>query len=142
MRIASRQSAVIKTFDAVEIRVRFRAKTRIGDPGLYVGVLTTDYQRVAGLDFKDFATMTPVSPGETLELGFCVQDFPLMPGRYQLELHLKDMASGKIEALPRTFPFEVVETPIYNGRKLDRWFGTLALHATPLVTTSKECLSR
>jgi lipopolysaccharide transport system ATP-binding protein len=137
VRIGPRESPLLKTFDDVEIWVRFRAKTRISDPGLYVGVLTLDHQRIAGLDFKDFATATPVSAGEVSQLGFCVQDFPLLPGCYQLELHLKDMAAGTIEIVPQTFPFEVVETPVYNGRKLDRWFGVSALHATPLVMTAE-----
>jgi len=55
---------------------------------------------------------------------------PLLPGVYQLEVHLKDMARGLIEMVPRAYQFEVAETQVYGGRKLDRWFGTVGLRAS------------
>src|SRR5688572_25916389 len=39
-------SSVIKTFEPVEIRVRFRAKVDIADPGLYISVLTNEFDRL------------------------------------------------------------------------------------------------
>ena len=138
VRITSSKGALIKPFDDVEIRVRFRAKADVRDPGLYVGVLTLDHQRITGLDFKDFTSISPVNSGESVELGFRISEFPLLPGQYQLELHLKDMAAGKVEFVPQLWRFEVAEVPVYGGRKLDRWFGAVALDAAPLCVLDKS----
>jgi hypothetical protein len=78
-------------------------------------------------------TIPSIGEGEEVELGFQVESLSLLPGLYQLELHVKDMATQKIEMVPQYFPMEVVETPVYGGRKLDRWFGTIALKAKPIV---------
>src|SRR5262249_34392540 len=98
--ISADRSPVIKTFDSVEIRVRFVAKTDIMDPGLFVSILTMDSQRLTGLDFKDFASAAPLRAGETCELGFTIESLPLLPGTYQLEVHLKDMGRWLIEIVP------------------------------------------
>jgi lipopolysaccharide transport system ATP-binding protein len=123
------QSRIIKTFEPVEIKVRFVAKADVVDPGLYVSILTPDARRLTGLDFKDFATAAPLRAGETCELGFAVESLPLLPGAYQLEIHLKDMSRGLVEIVPRAYRFEVAETQVYGGRKLDSWFGNIGLRA-------------
>ena len=129
VQIKSNHSPVIKTFDPVEVKVRFIPKVEVGDAGLYISILTTDMRRLTGLDFKDFATAPVLKAGEICELGFAVESLPLLPGTYQLEIHLKDMARGLIEMVPRAYQFEVAETQVYGGRKLDRWFGTVGLRA-------------
>ena len=129
VQITSDHSPVIKTFDPVEVKVCFVPKAEVGDAGLYVSILTTDSRRLTGLDFKDFATAPRLQAGEVCELGFAVESLPLLPGTYQLEVHLKDMARGLIETVPRAYQFEVAETQVYGGRKLDRWFGTVGLRA-------------
>jgi len=131
--IGSESSPVIKTFDPVQVKVRFVPKTEIKDPGLYISILTMDSQRLTGLDLKDFITTASLPAGEVAALGFKIESLPLLPGSYQLEIHLKDMASGLIEFVPRTFKFEVAETEVYGGRKLDRWFGNVGLRARPLA---------
>ncbi len=131
--ISSESSPIIKTFDPVQVKVRFVPKTDIKDPGLYISILTMDSQRLTGLDLKDFITTAALPAGEVAELGFRIESLPLLPGSYQLEIHLKDMASGLIEIVPRTFKFEVAETEVYGGRKLDRWFGNVGLRARPLA---------
>ncbi len=70
--------------------------------------------------------------GEPAELGFTIESLPLLPGSYQLEIHLKDMARRLVEFVPRTYKFEVAETEVYGGRKLDGWFGNVGLKARPL----------
>ena len=129
VQISSSHSPVIKTFDSVEVKVSFVPKAEVADAGLYVSILTPDFRRLTGLDFKDFATAPPLKAGEVCELGFAVESLPLLPGVYQLEVHLKDMARGLIETVPRAYQFEVAETQVYGGRKLDRWFGTIGLRA-------------
>ena len=138
IRIRSTRGAVIKTFDPVEITVQLTAKTDIADPGLFIGFLTPDGHRLAGLDFKDFLTVEPMLAGATRELGFRIDKLPFLAGRYQLELHVKDMATFRIEQIAELFPFEIVETPVYGGRKLDAWFGNIGLLAQPLVVESTE----
>jgi len=130
--ISSRVGPVIKTFDPVEVKVRFVPKSEIKDPGLYVSILTMDSRRLTGLDLKDFATSAALPAGEPAELGFTIESLPLLPGTYQVEIHLKDMARRLIEFVPRTFKFEVAETEVYGGRKLDGWFGNVGLRAKPL----------
>lgn len=132
VQISSSHSPVIKTFDPVEVKVSFVPKAEVADAGLYVSILTPDLRRLTGLDFKDFATAPPLQAGEVCELGFAVESLPLLPGMYQLEVHLKDMARGLIETVPRAYQFEVAETQVYGGRKLDRWFGTIGLRARAL----------
>jgi hypothetical protein len=128
---------VIKTFDPVEVRVRFVPKTEIRDPGLYVSFLTLDSRRLTGLDLKDFITAAPLPARQVAELGFMIESLPLLPGAYQLEIHLKDMARHLVEIIPRTFEFEVAETDVYGGRKLDRWFGNIGLRARALDLSRK-----
>ena len=130
--ITSASGPVIKTFDPVSVKVRFVPKTEIKDPGLYVSILTMDSRRLTGLDLKDFITTASVGAGEVAELGFTIESLPLLPGSYQLEIHLKDMSRQLIEIVPRTFKFEVAETEVYGGRKLDGWFGNVGLRARPL----------
>jgi hypothetical protein len=91
-----------------------------------------DSRRLTGLDLKDFITAASLPAGEVAELGFTIESLPLLPGTYQLEIHLKDMARRLIEIVPRTFKFEVAETEVYGGRKLDGWFGNVGLRARPL----------
>jgi len=134
VRITSSEGPLVKTFDDVEIRVRFRTKKQVRDPGLYIGVLTLERQRITGLDLRDFTTVPPLLAGETAELGFSIKALPLLPGQYQLELHLKDMADHKVEFVNENFRFEVAEVPVYGGRNLDTWFGLLGLRATPITT--------
>jgi lipopolysaccharide transport system ATP-binding protein len=129
----SASGPVIKTFDPVQVKVRFIPKTEIKDPGLYVSILTMDSRRLTGLDLKDFITTESLPVGEMAELGFTIESLPLLPGTYQIEIHLKDMAKRLIEIVPRTFKFEVAETEVYGGRKLDGWFGNVGLRARPLA---------
>ena len=123
------EGEVIKTFGEVEIKVTVTAKEDIVDPGVYISILTTENVRLAGLDFKDFTTIPKVQAGETIELGFVLDELPLLAGTYQIEIHLKDMALYKIERIAGVFPFDVVETNVYGGRKLDGWFGRIGLKA-------------
>jgi lipopolysaccharide transport system ATP-binding protein len=132
VQISSIAGPVIKTFDPVQVKVQFVPKTEIKDPGLYVSILTMDSRRLTGLDLKDFVTTDSLHAGEAGELGFTIESLPLLPGAYQLEIHLKDMARMLVEIVPRTFKFEVAETEVYGGRKLDGWFGTVGLRARPL----------
>jgi lipopolysaccharide transport system ATP-binding protein len=131
--MTSATGPVIKTFDPVHVKVRFIPKSEIKDPGLYVSILTMDSRRLTGLDLKDFITTASLPAGEVAELGFTIDSLPLLPGSYQLEVHLKDMAKRLIEIVPRTFKFEVAETEVYGGRKLDGWFGNVGLRARPLA---------
>src|SRR5215213_1609675 len=131
--VTSVTGPVIKTFDPVQVKVRFTPKAEIRDPGLYVSILTMDSRRLTGLDLKDFITTASLPAGEVAELGFTIESLPLLPGTYQLEIHLKDMARRLIEIVPRTFKFEVAETEVYGGRKLDGWFGNVGLRARPLA---------
>ena len=136
--VTSVSGAVVKTFDPVQVRVRFVPKAEIRDPGLYVSFLTMDSRRLTGLDLKDFVTSAPLPAGEPAELGFTIESLPLMPGTYQVEIHLKDMARHLIEFVPQTFQFEVAETEVYGGRKLDGWFGNIGLRAQPLENIARK----
>ena len=139
VRVTSSEGSIIKTFDDIEIRIRFTSKVDVREPGLYVGIHTLENQRIAGLDFRDFQTAPLIHAGETVEMGFRLAEMPFLPGDYELELHLKDMAEHRIEIVPRAYPFEVAETPIYGGRKLDSWFGHVGLNAVSIL---KQNLSK
>jgi lipopolysaccharide transport system ATP-binding protein len=130
VRITSENGPVIKTFDPIGVRIRYSTKVDALDPSFYVGFLTLENERLAGLEFRDFRALPPIRAGRTTEVGFNVECFPLMPGGYQLEIQMKDMASGKVELLPRMLRFEVVESPVYGGRKTDHWFGRVGLRAS------------
>jgi len=127
--IGSEEGSVIKTFDNVKIRVKVKAKTDIVDPGLYVGLLTRDNQRIAALDLKDFQTVPGITSGDSFELGFDISALPILPGSYELEVFLKDLGHHKIELVPRRVGFDVVESPVYGGRKIDSWYGQVGLRA-------------
>jgi lipopolysaccharide transport system ATP-binding protein len=129
IRIACPHALVIKTFDPVEITVTFQPKIAIADPGFYVGLRSDDGNLLAGLDSKDFYTADSVQAGQTVTLGLAIESLPLLPGRYKLEVWLRDMATHLFELVPRHRDFEVVETPVYGGRQLDKWFGKLGLRA-------------
>jgi lipopolysaccharide transport system ATP-binding protein len=130
--------SVIKPFDPVSITVEFTPKFQVRDPGLYVGILTSEEERLAGLDLKDFGTSPPISAGQRARLGFKIASLPFVPGSYRLEIHLKDIASHRIEKLPKNATFEVAEVPVYGGRKLDQWFGSTVLKLDGLLITSQK----
>ena len=136
--IESVSGPVIKTFDPVQVKVRFSPKADIQDPGLYVSILTVEGRRLTGLDLKDFITTASLATGQPAELGFTIESLPLLPGSYQLEIHLKDMARGLVEIVPQTFEFEVAETEVYGGRKLDSWFGNVGLRARAMDFSRKD----
>ena len=123
------EGSVIKTFGDVKIRIKVKAKTDIVDPGLYIGLLTLDNQRIAALDLKDFQTVSAISSGDSVELGFDISALPILPGTYELEVFLKDVGHHKVELVPQRLRFDVVESPIYGGRKIDAWYGQVGLHA-------------
>ena len=123
---------MIKTFEPAEIKVRFTPRINIQDPGIYLSILTVENVRIAGLDFKDFRTIPPIQAGDSAEMGFVVESLPLLPGTYRLEIHLKDMATHAVEIVPRSYSFDVAETAVYGGRKLDTWFGTVGLQVQPI----------
>lgn len=125
-------SPVIKTMEQVEIRVEVTAKTDIVEPGLYVCFQTLDSLRIAGLEYTDFAIVPPLAAGETMSLGFTINEFPLLAGSYQMEVYVKDKARAMAEMVPQSFRFDVAEVPVYGGRKMDHWFGLVALNAAPL----------
>jgi lipopolysaccharide transport system ATP-binding protein len=127
--VSSQEGPVIKTFDTVEIRVRVLAKKEVRNPGMFVSILTLDNQRVAALAFNDFMKINALKPGESCELGFHIERFPLLAGEYQIEIDLTDLDHYKIELVNRQYLFEVVESPVYEGRKIDRWFGLVGLQA-------------
>ncbi len=133
VQVASVNSPVIKTFDPVEVSVQFIPKADIADPGLYVSILTLESRRLTGLDLKDFTSAVSLPAGRLCELGFRIESLPLLPGAYQLEIHLKDMSRHLIEVVPRAYQFEVAETQVYGGRKLDGWFGNIGLRARALA---------
>jgi len=138
VQVTSAAGPVIKTFDRVEMKVRFIPKTDILDPGVYMSILTMDSRRLTGLDFKDFITAAPLRAGEPAELGFVIESLPLLAGTYQVEVHLKDMSRHLIEFVPQTYEFEVAETDVYGGRKLDRWFGYIGLRAGGFENSCKS----
>ena len=133
--VTSQTADVIKTFEEVEVKVVLTPKVDIGDPGLYVSILTTENSRIAGLDLKDFCSVPPIKAGESVEMGFLISELPLLHGTYQLEIHVKDIACNKIERVGHLFQFDVAEATVYGGRKLDRWFGSVGLKASALQTT-------
>ena len=126
--IKSETSPVIKTFDTVRISVKFIPKVAIPLPVIFVSILTLESRRLASLDFRDFGTAVPVESGEACELGFTIEALPLLPGPYQLEIHLLNFRE-QFELVPHTYQFEVAETQVYGGRKLDHWFGKVGLRA-------------
>jgi len=126
--IGSESSPVIKTFDPVRISVKFIPKVAIPDPGLFISILTLESRRLASLDFRDFATAAPLAPGELCELGFTIESLPLLYGPYQLEVYLKN-SRDMLELVPHSYQFEIAETEVYGGRKLDHWFGKVGLRA-------------
>ena len=135
--IRSESSPVIKTFDPVRISARFIPKTDIAEPGLFVSILTMESRRLASLDFRDFATVVPVKAGEVCEQGFTIESFPLLPGFYQLEIHLRN-GRELFELVPHAYQFEVAETQVYGGRKLDDWFGRVGLKAQALGSATDK----
>lgn len=125
--IRSLDGPVIKTFDDIEIRVRVLAKTDIVSPGMFLSILTLDNQRVAALAFNDFLNISGLKQGDWCELGLRVGKFPLLAGEYEIEIDLTDLGHHKIELIARRYNFEVVESPVYEGRKIDQRFGLVGL---------------
>ncbi len=136
--ISSPANSKIRTFDSVEIRVTLTPKVDVDDPGVYVSVLTMASRRLIGLELRDFCKVPGLRAGETCELGFLIDSLPLMPGSFQLEIHLKDMTQFKVEAVPQNYQFQVSETDIYGSRKLDHWSGHVGLRAQAIVQVPWE----
>jgi homopolymeric O-antigen transport system ATP-binding protein len=129
VQVTSLNGPVIKTFDPVEVRVRFTAKSEMKDPGLYIAILTMDGGRIAGMVTNDFKTFAPIAAGEMVEMGFLIESLPLLGGTYNLEIQFRERVEGTYEFVRGGFPFEVVETPVYGARKANQWFGNIGLRA-------------
>ena len=124
--ISSVHGPLIKTFDRLQIRVRFRAKKAMQDPGIYLSILTMEGDRLAGLVSSDFTSFEPLEAGRSAEIGFLIEDLPLLPGSYNIELQFRDAAEYVHEYVGVLFRFEVVETAVYGARAMDGgWFGHL-----------------
>ncbi len=132
--VSPADGSLTKPFSRVAVRVNVTARCDIQDPGIYVAFMTIDNHRIAALDFKDFATVPRMLEGESHDIGFLIDELPLLPGQYQVELYVKDMAHHAIERVPNMFPLEVAEVPVYGGRRIDAWYGDIALRAKPLYT--------
>jgi len=134
--------SAIKTFGPLTITVQVQARVAVQDPGLYVGLLSLEQQRLAGLDFKDFQSTGSLVAGQRISFVFQIESLPLLPGLYQLELHVKDMFTHTIECVDQQFAFEVLETPVYGGRTLDGWFGTVGLKASVAAFADESSVER
>ncbi|MBZ5627426.1 MAG: ABC transporter ATP-binding protein [Acidobacteriia bacterium] len=128
-RISAVDKGLIKPFSPVEIRVRLTAKTTISDPGVYIAILTSRRERLAGIRSRDLWSMERVEAGRTVEVSFTLADLPLLPGSYLLEVHLQDYGGAKFEPVPGLLPFEVAPMPVYGTRRPDTWTAHLALQA-------------
>lgn len=138
VKIYTPNSPVIKTFDPVNIKVRFSGKEDVVEPDVYISICSLDGQRIVGLNFRDFQEIPLLAADKVAEVSFSIDSLPLLPGQYQLEVQLKDLQKSKYELVDRTFPFEIVETPVYGGRHLDKnWFGHIGLK----VNSSMQIIS-
>jgi lipopolysaccharide transport system ATP-binding protein len=133
VRIHSTDGGPPRTFDQVVVSVALRARKRIAEPGLYLGFLSADDYRLAGLDLRDFASVPPLEAGQAVELEFVIDRLPFMPGSYAIEMHTKDSRIPDVEFVQQRFPFHVLDAPIYGGRGLDGWFGRVGLSARATV---------
>ncbi|HEY6804119.1 MAG TPA: ABC transporter ATP-binding protein [Pyrinomonadaceae bacterium] len=126
--ITSSEGPVVKTFDDVRIKLTITAKADVVQPDVYIGIQTADGQLLTALVCRDFCSAPALSRGETMETEFKIRELPLLPGPYELLIHLIDVRF-KFEVVPATFPFEVVESSLYGGRKIEREFGHIGLKA-------------
>jgi lipopolysaccharide transport system ATP-binding protein len=120
-------SSDIETFSPVCISVNLTAKKLFREPGLYVGLLSGDGYRLTGIDVRNFQTLPSIHEGESYTIVISLASLPLLPGDYQMEFHLKDMWSGSVVEIPCRYPVSVAESSVYGGRRIDHWFGRLAI---------------
>ncbi len=130
--------SLLKSLCPAAIKVTLEASRRIVDPGLYVGILSQDGERLCGLDLKDFATCQPILEDTTATLGFQIPKLNLSPGHYMLEVHIKDLASGIVERIDRVWDFEVTGSAEYGLRKTGKWFGPVALEAEGILPSLQQ----
>ncbi len=128
--IESPDGPFAKTFAPLSVTFSFTPKVDVHVPDFFMCIASADDQRLAGLNFRDLRPAAPIRAGARATVCFRIKETPLLPGRYHLQLQLKDALSRRFEMLPVVFPFEVVETPVYCGRKTDPyWYGFVALRA-------------
>ncbi len=124
--VKSEKGPVVKTYDPVQVTVKFTPKITIPAPDLLLSILTMDSRPIAGLDFKDFMELEPLRARQTYELGFRIESLPLLPGNYQLEIQLMN-SRDLYERVPQSYKFEIAESQVYGGRHLGSWFGNVGL---------------
>jgi lipopolysaccharide transport system ATP-binding protein len=142
VQVVSANGPVIKTFDSVAIKLRITAKADVIEPDVYVGIQTPDGHLLSALVCRDFCAAPAMSAGQVMETEFKIESLPLLPGPYEIKMHLVDVVGYKFEIVPSTFPFEVVESSVYGGRKIDRWFGQIGLDATVSVQLEEGALAK
>jgi lipopolysaccharide transport system ATP-binding protein len=127
--ISGPENGVIKTFETLELKVTFTSKVDIDRPGLLARLMTSNHEQIAGLDFANFGSIGAIASGEQRDVAFCVDNLPLLPGMYYVELELKNRKSR--EVVSRLFPFEVAVTPVFGTPKgqLGTKHGAIALKA-------------
>ena len=129
--VSAGDGLLAKTFESLEIKFRITAKTEINTPNVIAKLMSSNHERIAGLDYNNFGSIGPLAAGDVRELGFRVDSLPLLPGNYFLELELKT-ANRKSEEVGTMFPFEVAVTPVFGRARfgLETKNGSVAIRAS------------
>jgi len=120
----------IRTYDTVDIMLEFSARRQIETPSVYFSVFSPDGTRLSALETRNFSRLPPIQPDTPTTLGFRVTNFPLLPGRYTIQVYLKDLFDGLTEEIPSRFPLYVADDTVNGLNRVTHWQGHLGLAAT------------
>lgn len=127
--IRATDGVVIKTFESMEIAVKLTARVDVVEPGVIVKLLSSNHDRIGGLDYWNYGAIGRMAAGEQRTVGFKIDKLPLLPGAYYVEVAFKN-SRKKIEPVNNLFAFEVVETPLFGTRPALARYGSVALDAS------------
>jgi lipopolysaccharide transport system ATP-binding protein len=114
--------------DPLEIRISYCARNGlIISPDVYIAVSTQEGIRLAGFLCSDIISERIPGPSLIINLVVALPSIHLMPGKYNLDIELKDIGSNKWEFLPESIPLEIENSPIYGTRAVQSWNGLIAL---------------
>jgi hypothetical protein len=118
----------LTSHDPLEIRISYCARNGlIISPDVYIAVSTQEGIKLAGFLCSDIISEKILGPSLIINLVVVLPSIHLLPGKYNLEIELKDIGSNKWEFLPESIPLEVEDSPIYGTRAVQSWNGIIAL---------------
>lgn len=114
----------IKPLGELNINVDVTPLQATRDLSLHYIILDEDHSRLLGFDSVDFGVIAEPSEKQTIRFRLLIQNCILPPGKYALDLFVKNYSKNIHDHFEHLIEFEVEQTPVYGNRLYEpNWHG-------------------